>query len=48
MSVMGKLLEEYEAVLRDLDNILMTESSEKLTIEPMHQISNFLFEEIRK
>ena len=40
LHVMGNLPKEYEAVLIDLENRLMAESSKKLTIELMHQKLN--------
>ena len=44
--IMGNLPKKYEAVLKDLENKLMTESSEKHTIEPMNQKLNAHFKRL--
>ena len=40
LHILGNLPKEYEAVLIDLENILMADSSEKFTIELMCQKLN--------
>ena len=48
LHIMGNLPKEYEAAFMDLENILMTESGEKLTMERMHQKLNALFKRLQK
>ena len=45
--VMCNLPEEYDMVPTDLENRLMAESIEKLTIELMHQKSNTCFKRLQ-